>query len=184
MNDQPRQILREIVEKYGPGIVSDPRRCRALLFDYSSQYRREIFVLVSAQEEEVARDLRDNQQRMPLSVLVAQLTQRLMDNRALAHDAALWAVTAWAEALGLDLTGVTLPAAPSAKPTDAPPTPAPVPDAPSSPTPPPHSQAVFVSNHIVEVYGRAREGADNGWERLGVTPGAVDIPPEIGRAHV
>ena len=175
MNDKPRQTLREIVEKYGEGIADDPRRCKALLFDYCSKYRREIFVLTTAQQEKVASDLRDKHRNMPMSVLVAQLTQRLMDNRALARDAAHWAVTAWAEALGLDVTGIPTP-----PPASSPP---PMPDAPQTDTPPDtpspaRGQDAFTSNYLVEVYGRARRGEDREWKRLGTTPGIVVIPPD------
>ena len=59
MNDEPRHKLREIVDRYGQSVVDDPRRCRALLLDYCGQFRREIFVLHTAQVEQVANDLQE-----------------------------------------------------------------------------------------------------------------------------
>ncbi len=102
MDAQPRQKLREIVERYGrPAILDDPRRCRALLLDLCGDYKREIFVLVNALEEQVPHDLLASVDHIPSVVLIAQLTQRLKDNLALADAAARWAVESWAEALDL-----------------------------------------------------------------------------------
>jgi hypothetical protein len=104
MHDVPRQKLQAIVDRYGEAIVDDVRRSRALLLDLCGAYRREIFVLTTAQEEQVPNDLLEMEGRVPTSVLVAQLTRRLMDNRALTEDAARWAVESWAEALGVGVS--------------------------------------------------------------------------------
>ncbi len=99
MNDIPRQKLCEIIAQYGHSLGDDPRRTEALLRDFCSEYKREIFVLVSALREQVADDLLASQDSMPYEVLLAQLTRRLQDNLALAEDAARWAVESWALAL-------------------------------------------------------------------------------------
>ena len=57
MHDLPRQKLRELIIEYGRSLCDDPRRCEALLKDYCGQYKREIFVLVSALKNRVAEDL-------------------------------------------------------------------------------------------------------------------------------
>jgi len=103
MDDLPRRKLAEIVAQYGPSVWEDPRRCRALLMDLCGEHRREIFVLVSAAEEEVATELRDVPAGVPTELLLARLTERLVDNRALDEDAARWAVESWALALGMRL---------------------------------------------------------------------------------
>lgn len=190
MNNEARLKLREIVDKYGQSVVNDPRRAKALLLDLCGQHRREIFVLNAAQEEHVANDLQDIKGGIPLPVLVAQLTRRLVDNRALAEDAARWAVMAWAYALGLsdeESPPVVESASESATPPPLPVTPPPLPVTPSEPTADQasrpavasadHPQQTFASTHTIEVYGRSRRGANAKWQKLGSTPGSVALPP-------
>ncbi len=172
------------MDTYGQSVVSDPRRCKALLLDYCGQHRREIFVLNAAQEERIANDLQDNKGGIPLPVLIAQLTQRLVDNRALAEDAARWAVEVWAYALRLTDGETTTPPPIVAPPTETrPPKPAPEPSpARREPQPPPLPTApaknTFGSGRSIEVYSRSRRVPDGKWQRLGATPGSLDVPPD------
>ena len=53
MHDQPRQQLIEIVARYGLTVIDDPRRCKGLLLDLCGEHRREVNVLIMAQEERV-----------------------------------------------------------------------------------------------------------------------------------
>lgn len=179
VNDIPRQKLREIIATYGSGVVDDPRRCRALLLDYAGKYRREIFVLHTAQEEHVAKDLQEIGNGVPLHVLIAQLTRRLMDNRALTEDAARWAVESWVYALGMPIPAATsgTVAAPAVTP---PPIPQPQPPPVPQPSPILHTPAggTFTSEHNVEVYARPRRAPDAAWQKLGATPGSVVLPPD------
>jgi hypothetical protein len=101
MNEQPRQMLREIVARHGQTVVHNARRCEGLLRDYSARHRREISVLVSALEEHVPEDLLGAPAGTPRAVLLKRLAHRLADNRALSEPAAAWAVNSWAFALGL-----------------------------------------------------------------------------------
>ncbi|MCP4536333.1 MAG: WD40 repeat domain-containing protein [Chloroflexi bacterium] len=101
MNDIPRQTLIQLVARYGSSLSTDPRRTEGLLRDFCGEYKREIFVLVSALKENVAVDLISLQDSVPYQMSSAQLTRRLQDNLALAEDAAQWAVDSWAMALGL-----------------------------------------------------------------------------------
>ncbi|MEP6923645.1 MAG: pectinesterase family protein [Pyrinomonadaceae bacterium] len=100
MNDLPRQKLIEIVKRHGKSILEDARRCEGLFRDNFGSFRREISVLTMAVEEGVARDLATVPQNKPRGILLARLTQRLIDNLALTDDAAKWAVNSWALALG------------------------------------------------------------------------------------
>ena len=114
MNDAPRQILADLIARYGPSLSEDPRRTEGLLRDYGGDYKREIFVLVSAAEERVPADLLPLQGSVPHRMLLAQLTRRLQEDLALAEDAARWAVESWALALGVIqqvLSGPLLPQA-------------------------------------------------------------------------
>jgi len=189
VNNEARLKLREIVDKYGRSVVNDPRRCKALLLDLCGQHRREIFVLNAAQEEHIANDLQDIKGGIPLPVLIAQLTRRLVDNRALAENAARWAVEAWAYALHLTddepSPVVEVESQPDAPP-PLPDTPPPLPTTSSQPivdqisrpasTPAGRPQQTFASTHTIEVYGRSRRGANVKWQKLGTTPGSVVLP--------
>jgi F-box protein 11 len=101
MNEQPRQKLRELVARHGQTVVGDARRCEGLLKDYAGEYRREVSVLVSALEEQVPQDMLGAPADTPREVLLARMTRRLSDNRALSEPAAAWSVNSWALALGL-----------------------------------------------------------------------------------
>lgn len=100
MNDLPRQKLRELIVEYGRSLCDDPRRCEALLKDYCGQYKREIFVLVSALKNRVADDLLKTSASVPQSILLTRLHKRLEDELAMTAEAAHWAVETWALALG------------------------------------------------------------------------------------
>ena len=109
MDDLPRHKLRELIIEYGRSLCDDPRRCEALLKDYCGQYRREIFVLVSALKNRVAEDLINASAGVPSALVLGRLIQRLEDELGLAEDAARWAVESWALALGLAAANVERP---------------------------------------------------------------------------
>jgi hypothetical protein len=102
MNNFPRQVLRQILTKYGKEICGDARRCDALLNDLCGSYRREINVLVNAVEERVPLDLLAGAGSIPPELLLTRLEKRLEDQTALTAEAARWAVESWA--LALDVT--------------------------------------------------------------------------------
>lgn len=102
MDNLPRQKLREILIQYGRSICEDPARCEALLRDSCGEYKREIFVLISALREGAIADLLTSQEDIPAEILLTRLTKRLQDNLALSKDAAYWAVESWALALGMN----------------------------------------------------------------------------------
>jgi hypothetical protein len=187
LNDLPRQKLREIVARYGPDVVGDARRCRALLLDFCGEHRREIFVLTSAQEEDVPATLQALPESLPLTVTVAQLTQRLVRNRALAEDAARWGVISWAWALGLPVDPTEQERARDAEPAKGvqPERAAPVRRTPKATEKRRGglSGGVYSSNWAeVGVYGRPRSersvvaGPEARWRLLGRTPGRVRVP--------
>lgn len=101
MNNFPRQVLRQILTKYGKEICGDARRCEGLLNDLCGSYRREINVLVNAIEERVPLDLLAGAGSMPAQLLFNKLEKRLEDQTALTAEAASWAVESWALALGV-----------------------------------------------------------------------------------
>jgi WD40 repeat protein len=106
MHDVPRASLKTIIQEYGEAVCDNPRRCEALLRDYCGAYRREIFVLLSALEEDIVDELRRTKSAPPtaqvsLGVLIPRLARTLHQATALSERAALWAVQVWSEALGL-----------------------------------------------------------------------------------
>ena len=115
MNDAVRQKLSEIIERYGRDICNEPRRCKGLLLDHCAGDRREGFVLVSALEERVVSDLLGGLESQSWALVSGRLSRRLVENRAMAEDAALWAVESWALALGL-ITQPTITSGPVSRP--------------------------------------------------------------------
>ena len=101
MSDVPRQTLRDLVARHGPGLCSDARRCEGLLRDLCGAHRREINVLISALKQHVPLDLLAAQGAMPRGLLLARLARRLEEQLALTEEAARWAVDSWALALGV-----------------------------------------------------------------------------------
>ena len=99
MHNEPREKLRELIIEYGRSLCDDPRRCEALLKDYCGQYKREIFVLISALKNRVAEDLLKAPAGIPQSMVLVRLIKRLEDELGLAEIAAKWAVESWALAL-------------------------------------------------------------------------------------
>jgi hypothetical protein len=130
MNNEPRQVLGQLIARYGSGLADDPRRCEALLRDLAGDYRREVHALVQALREGVPADLQRTPSGVPLEARLATLASRLENNLGLTTDLARWAVESWASALGL------APSAPRTTPTVLPP-PAPPPPRPQQPAPGP-----------------------------------------------
>ena len=99
MNNEPREKLCELIVEYGRSLCDDPRRCEALLKDYCGKYKREIFVLITAQKNRVADDLLKAPAGVPQVMILARLVKRLEDELAMTAEAAQWAVESWVLAL-------------------------------------------------------------------------------------
>lgn len=113
MNEISRQKLIELVSAYGPAVIEDPRRCQALLQDYSGIYKREVKLFSIALQENIPQDIfiqvaslqskLENQQStknvLPQELFLAQFKQRLIENCSINTEAAQWTVEAWALAL-------------------------------------------------------------------------------------
>lgn len=115
--------------------------------DYCGQYKRKIFVLVSALKNRVADDLLKTSANVPQSLLFARLHKRLEDELAMTAEAAHWAVESWA--LALDVINQPLPVV---KPPVSPPSPPPPPPK-VAPTSPPRTEAALIA-------GRYRDHGD------------------------
>lgn len=101
LNNQPRQKLQQIIATYGPSICNKPTRCKGLLLDYCGKHRREVNILISALEEQVASDLLNMSTGTPYEVLQARLEKRLYENLGMAEQFARWGIQSWAIALGI-----------------------------------------------------------------------------------
>src|SRR5580698_8676359 len=100
MSVKPRDILVEVVAKYGDSLLASPGRCEGILKDYCGEARREIFVLVSCLRVGVVEQLRQ-QNRASVKLACARLALKLEQNLAISGDIAKWAVESWAIALKL-----------------------------------------------------------------------------------
>ena len=88
MHDRPRQQLIEIVARYVLTVIDDLCRCRGFLLDLCGECCPEINVLITAQEDRVTVDLQALQPGVPEELLLARLTRRLVDQRAMTEHAA------------------------------------------------------------------------------------------------
>lgn len=101
MDNCPRTVLRDLVNRYGISLATDPLRTEGLLRDTCGTYHREIFVLVNAVRQKVPADLLAPRHSLSLGLLQDFLAKRLSDELSLSGDASHWAVESWTDALGL-----------------------------------------------------------------------------------
>ncbi|WP_258007369.1 GUN4 domain-containing protein, partial [Cylindrospermopsis raciborskii] len=102
MNDLPRQKLKEIIIQHGRFLCDNPQRCEAFLRDYCGEYKREIFLLISALKQGVAKELL-NSSNIPIELLLGRLTKQMENDLGLTKEAAQYAVETWAQVLDLGL---------------------------------------------------------------------------------
>ena len=120
MDNRVIDILKTVIQQYGDGLLTDGKRCRALLQDHcAGANAREVKLLLLALEEGVANDLRSPPLGLPATLLGARLVDRLIKERYLDKKAAVWTVHAWAEALGVALPTLSSKALPSKTPPSA-----------------------------------------------------------------
>ena len=112
MTDMPRQQLHYIITHYGRSICDDPKRCEALLKDLCPQQKREIFLLVGALREGVAKELLKPNQLLPMETVISRLSQKLYDELGFDIGLAQWAVESWALALGVKFNSVAIAPSP------------------------------------------------------------------------
>lgn len=101
MNRLAREKLCYLTSRFGHSIGSDPRRCEALLKDVCGEFKKEIFVLVSAAREGVPGELISGTRGMPVSIVVPRLAKRLHQQLGIAEGLCYWTVETWAIALSL-----------------------------------------------------------------------------------
>lgn len=100
MNNQPRQILTQLIKQHGPAICNEPLRLKAMLRDLCDpQHKREVNILGFALDERIPHDLLNAGAQSKFQL--PRLSQRLQDAYAMSEEAAKWAVESWALALGV-----------------------------------------------------------------------------------
>ena len=115
MNDAVIPILTKLLQQYGSGLCSDTRRLKALLSDLVIGCKREINVLIQAADCRIGQELAQ-QASSKLDVFAYNnFVQRLMNETSITHDAAEWAVRAWATALNKQLPPNVPPGLPPQK---------------------------------------------------------------------
>jgi hypothetical protein len=102
MNEQAARTLKSLVARYGTSVALDPLRCEGLLRDTCPRSNREIFVLVNAVRQQVTADLLAPRHSLPPALFRGFLVKRLQDELGFSDEAAHWAVSTWAQALGLE----------------------------------------------------------------------------------
>ena len=94
----PRQTLQDLIRRFGTSLAGEPQRCKGMLMDLCGSSRREIAGLVVAIEEKITTEL-----MKPHPILVslrANMILRLVNNRGLDHELAVWTVDTWGLVLG------------------------------------------------------------------------------------
>ncbi|MBS0320254.1 MAG: glycine zipper 2TM domain-containing protein [Proteobacteria bacterium] len=94
-------VLKSLLDRYGMGLLDQSGRLKSLLHDEAPDAKREISVLMLALDERVPQDLMRVQSGEPLTSLRPRLARRLIDEKALDSGASDWAVSTWAQGLGV-----------------------------------------------------------------------------------
>ncbi|HEX2211221.1 MAG TPA: hypothetical protein VHG93_26290, partial [Longimicrobium sp.] len=105
MNPAVLQVLARMVAGHPAGFFwrdpQGPLRFKGLLLDHCENgCRAEIHLLCAALEEQVPAQLLVSRGREPVRTTLGRLAGVLEEDRSVRLDAALWAVEAWARALG------------------------------------------------------------------------------------
>ncbi|MGH9483778.1 MAG: hypothetical protein ACRD1F_01875, partial [Terriglobales bacterium] len=96
---QARHHLVHLVATYGLEMCADPWRCEALLRDLCGGGGREIFWLISALRQNLIADIRAAHGNTAEPILLARLSQKLVDELGLAAEPARWTAAVWIEAV-------------------------------------------------------------------------------------
>jgi hypothetical protein len=110
MTDELKQILCDLIERHGRELVREPKRLEGMLNDAcAGQHRGARRVLVDAVQERVVEELLAWGPSEQVEVVVGRAQQRLVENLAVAPDAAQWAIQAWVAALQVDGAMIPVP---------------------------------------------------------------------------
>ena len=103
LNPKARDTIVDMVRRHGPEIVGDARRCEGYLRDFCAAEPLEMNLLIDALRERVPQTLQANANNKLIQAHVPDLVQKLHLHRGMREDFAVWAVEAWATALGVTI---------------------------------------------------------------------------------
>src|SRR5882724_5611926 len=107
MDDRPRQVLKQLLVRYGPTLGDQPGRCRGLLLDeLEGACEAEVNTLLLTLQYGIVEELREVAGPQIPELLLSQLVQKLRRRVPLDESVAHWAVGVWAEALALCLSAL------------------------------------------------------------------------------
>jgi len=110
LNNEARRQLIEIVKTYGIQILDEPKKVEGLLRDFCGDCKKEIFSIVNALKEGVAKDLANSTKGSTTKLVAGRLCKKLQDDLALSEEASIWSIESIAIALGIisekEATGV------------------------------------------------------------------------------
>jgi tetratricopeptide (TPR) repeat protein len=101
LDSHPRTQLCLMLKQYGQIIMTEPKRCKALLSDLAPEHRLETYLLITALEQKITDDLLKPNNLMLINIRLERLTQSLRDAVGIEEAYAYWAVESWALALGV-----------------------------------------------------------------------------------
>jgi len=110
ITDMLEQILAQLVQQYGLGIIRDRGKLEALFNDVFSSHRKEMRVLLSVVEQGVVERLIDESISVPSLPLKAEFIKQIHEETAIDQSLLSWGIDAWVRALG-SLPILAVPAA-------------------------------------------------------------------------
>jgi len=135
MKSEPRDVLRDLLRDRGPEIETNPQLVRALLSDLCPGCRKEINLIVQAQQIEIPRRLKTQTAHLPVAVVLPMLNRLMEDHYGTSPEPAQWAVETWVAAMGFEVPVIPVYSPPAKYQPSAP--------APQKPTPRPVKPATL-----------------------------------------
>ena len=108
MAERVGEQLSQLIATYGNSLAEDPKRLKAFLRDLLPHNRREANILIAVAEEGLSKTLVQNGGKIATGILVPQLAKTLHDERGIDQSLASWAISIWAQALGLRTSAAPL----------------------------------------------------------------------------
>jgi hypothetical protein len=98
-----REALAEIIRLYGEAIADDRQKLEGLLRDFCGDLHKEIRAILTACDETARDELRTASDPPSLRRARQRLIHGMIERHPVAPDAAEWAVSTWAYALGISM---------------------------------------------------------------------------------
>lgn len=99
--DNTKQALIRLIAEHGLAIARDPQRCQSLLEKACGNREKDLFLLLAAYRGGVVKKLLGTGAGQPIALVIRRVGKHLHKRFGLVEEGAVWAVEAWAVALGL-----------------------------------------------------------------------------------